>query len=60
MLEIVALVREAMGCTALEPVILNEASHEIPRQFLDCAKARQWLDWSPQRSLTQGLAETIA
>ena len=58
-LEIVALLREAMGRKDLEPVIQNEASHEIPRQFLDCTKARAWLDWHPRRTLAQGLAETI-
>jgi CDP-glucose 4,6-dehydratase len=58
-LEIVALLRQSMGRSNLEPVILNEASHEIPRQYLDCAKARAWLDWRPRRTLAQGLAETI-
>ncbi len=58
-LEIVALLREAMGRADLEPVILNEASHEIPRQYLDCSKARAWLDWRPKRTLAQGLSETI-
>jgi CDP-glucose 4,6-dehydratase len=61
-LDVAALVRtilRAMERTDLEPVILNEANHEIPRQFLDCSKARAWLDWKPRRTLEQGLAETI-
>lgn len=58
-LEIVALLLAALGRSDLAPVILNEASHEIPRQYLDCAKARAWLDWRAQRTLAQGLAETI-
>src|SRR6185436_8737738 len=38
----------------------NQATHEIPRQFLDCAKARKRLSWKPRRSLEDGLRETIA
>ena len=41
-------------------VVLNEATHEIPRQYLDCAKARRVLDWRPAHSLEDGLCETIA
>ena len=44
---------------ATEPVILNEATHEIPRQTLSCEKARRVLDWSSAYSLTDGLRETI-
>jgi CDP-glucose 4,6-dehydratase len=58
-LELVSMLLKSMQRTDLAPVILNEASHEIPRQFLDCAKAREWLNWKPKRSLEQGLAETI-
>jgi len=58
-LEIVARLQKAAGRTDLEPVILGEANHEIPRQYLDCAKAREWLDWRPKRSLDQGLSETV-
>jgi nucleoside-diphosphate-sugar epimerase len=43
----------------LAPVIQNEASHEIPRQFLDCSKARRELAWRPRRTLEQGVRETI-
>lgn len=42
-LEIVDRLLELMGKTDLRPTVLNEASHEIPRQFLDCAKARRVL-----------------
>jgi len=59
-LNIVARLQQATGRTDLAPVILGEASHEIPRQYLDCSKAREWLAWKPQRTLDQGLAETVA
>ena len=58
--QLVDSISKSMKRADLAPVILNEASHEIPEQFLDCAKARAWLDWKPRRTLEQGLAETIA
>jgi CDP-glucose 4,6-dehydratase len=39
--------------------VLNQASNEIPRQFLDCAKARARMDWRPSHSLDDSLAETV-
>jgi CDP-glucose 4,6-dehydratase len=59
-LEIVAALLEQMGREDLAPVVQNQATHEIPRQFLDCAKARKRLHWKPRRSLEDGLRETIA
>jgi len=44
----------------LEPEILNEASNEIPKQYLDCQKARRMLDWTPRFTLDEGLSEAIA
>ena len=58
-LEVVDRVLTVMDARALEPVILGEATHEIPRQFLDCAKARARMDWQPTRSFEQGLRETV-
>jgi CDP-glucose 4,6-dehydratase len=43
----------------LEPEIRNEASHEIQAQFLDAAKARRTLGWSPLFSLDDGLRRSI-
>jgi len=57
--EVVAAVLRAMGRTDLEPVILNEASREIPEQTLSCAKAKRVLGWTAGWNLEQGLAETI-
>jgi CDP-glucose 4,6-dehydratase len=60
-LEVVRKIIACMSpeCGALEPVILNEASHEIPKQYLSCAKARRLLDWQPLFSFEAGLRETI-
>jgi CDP-glucose 4,6-dehydratase len=58
-LEVVRIILEAMGKAALEPVILNEASREIPEQFLDCSKARRELDWKARYDFGMGLAETL-
>ena len=44
----------------LEPDILNEAVHEIRRQYLDAGKARKILGWSPLYTLETGLEKTIA
>jgi CDP-glucose 4,6-dehydratase len=59
-LEVVRAVLERMKKPALKPVILNEASHEITRQYLDCAKARRMMDWHPAFTFEQGLDEAIA
>jgi CDP-glucose 4,6-dehydratase len=49
-----------MGRADLVPVILGEASNEIPRQFLASGKARAMLGWQPRWSLDEALRETIA
>ncbi len=43
----------------LKPVIQNQASNEIPHQYLDSGKARQRLGGKPQFDLQQGLHRTI-
>lgn len=43
----------------LEPVILNEARHEIQEQNLCSDKAQRLLGWEPQYSLATSLQETI-
>jgi hypothetical protein len=58
-LDIVYRLLAIMGRPDLEPVILNEASHEIPRQYLDCSKARRMMDWRPAFTLDEGLMETV-
>lgn len=59
-LDIVNKILELMGKTHLAPKILNQAIYEIPRQYLDCTKARQMLGWQPKYNLDEALQETIA
>ena len=59
-LELVALILEAVGRPELVPVVLNQATNEIERQYLDCTKARRVLGWKPAFSLEQALARTVA
>ena len=57
--DVVNRILSVMGRPDLEPVILNEASHEIPHQYLDCSKARRMLDWRHEFTFEQGLMETV-
>jgi CDP-glucose 4,6-dehydratase len=57
--EVVARILELMNAADLTPVILSEASSEIREQYLNCAKARDLLDWHPKYDLDTGLSETI-
>jgi len=59
-LEMVALILAAAGRPELEPVIQNQASNEIERQYLDCAKARRVLGWEPRFTLPAALERTVA
>lgn len=59
-LDLVTLISRLMGQSDLKPMVLNEASHEIPHQYLSAEKARTQLGWKPQYTLEQGLQETIA
>jgi CDP-glucose 4,6-dehydratase len=57
-LDLVDRILKAMG-SKLEPVVLNQASNEIRRQFLSAARARRMLQWSPLFTLDQGIERTI-
>jgi CDP-glucose 4,6-dehydratase len=57
--EVVDLILRFMGKTSLRPRILSEATGEIPDQFLDCAKARRILNWTPRYDFAAGLGETV-
>jgi CDP-glucose 4,6-dehydratase len=59
-LEVVRLILKQLGKTDLAPRVLNEASREIPQQYLDCSKARWLLGWRPRFTLEEALEETIA
>jgi CDP-glucose 4,6-dehydratase len=58
-IQVVDEILSVMNKKNLVPTILNEASHEIPAQYLDCTKARRRLGWKPPRTLQEGLSETI-
>jgi CDP-glucose 4,6-dehydratase len=57
-LEVVAAVLRLMDST-LTPDVLGAPTHDIPRQFLSSAKARQRLGWRPRVGFESGLVETI-
>ncbi|MFN0006573.1 MAG: GDP-mannose 4,6-dehydratase [Planctomycetota bacterium] len=59
-LELVRTILRLAEREDLEPKILASAENEIPRQVLDCARARERLGWRPARGLEAGLRETIA
>jgi CDP-glucose 4,6-dehydratase len=58
-LELVSLILRAMD-SGLEPLVLNQASNEIRRQYLSAERARRMLAWSPLFNLDTGLARTIS
>jgi CDP-glucose 4,6-dehydratase len=57
-LEIVNKVLKSME-SYLEPVVLNESSNEIQKQYLSSDKARNLLGWKPEYSIEEGLKETV-
>ena len=57
-LEVVEKIKNAMGST-LSPLILNEATNEIPRQYLSSQKARKLLSWKPKYDFDSGMKKTI-
>jgi CDP-glucose 4,6-dehydratase len=58
-LEITNEILSLMNRLDLEPIILNQAKGESPRQYLSSKKAREMLQWKPTFSLREGLLETI-
>lgn len=49
----------AMGKSHLPLIILSQATSEIPRQYLDCTKARTLMNWRPRHDFESSLAATI-
>jgi CDP-glucose 4,6-dehydratase len=58
-LDVANRILAAMGKTHLELTVLGQASNEIPRQYLDCAKARARMNWTPRHDFDTSLASTI-
>ncbi len=56
--QIVKRVLKVMG-SDLEPLIMNQAHHEIHAQYLDASLAKSELGWQPRFSLDQGLVQTV-
>ena len=59
-LDVVERIRTLTGRSDLNPIVLNQASNEIPRQHLSSAKAHAKIGWRPHYTLEDGLKETIA
>jgi CDP-glucose 4,6-dehydratase len=57
--ELVALILEKME-SSLKADVRNEATNEIPHQYLDSSRARKELGWEPLYTLEEGLTRTIA
>jgi CDP-glucose 4,6-dehydratase len=58
-LELTHKILKLMGREDLQPVILNQAEHEIRHQYLSAKKARKLLGWKPKYNLDEALKETI-
>ena len=58
-LELTNKILKLMGRTDLEPLILNQAEHEIRHQYLSAKKAKEMLEWKPKYDIDSALAETI-
>lgn len=57
-LAVVALIQEMMGLD-IEPLVMGEATAEIPAQYLDSTLARRELGWLPTVGLDEGMQRTI-
>jgi CDP-glucose 4,6-dehydratase len=57
-IELVERILQSMK-SDLKPVIRNEATNEIRRQYLSAEKARRVLGWKPMFTLDEGLKRTI-
>ena len=59
-LAMVNKISEILGRDDLQPIILDQAKHEIPNQYLASDKAGDRLGWEPAWSLEAGLRKTVA
>ncbi len=58
-LEMVDQIRKLCAREDLQADVRNEASNEIPAQYLDPSKAKRVLKWQPKFGLADGLQRTI-
>lgn len=58
-IDLVNRILKLMDRTDLGPLIFNETSNEIRKQYLDCTKARKRLNWKANFPLDDGLRKTI-
>lgn len=58
-IEMAQMVLRVMGREDLPLTVLNNATNEIPRQYLDCSKARTRMNWHPLHTTEEGLAATV-
>lgn len=57
--EMASLVLKVLGRSDLPLTILNQATNEISRQYLDCTKARTRMQWVPRHTVEQALRATV-
>ncbi len=60
-LSVIAMAEHILAAVGVSPplTIMNQASNEIPRQYLDCRKARERLGWQPRHDISGALRETV-
>lgn len=58
-LDLVRKILSLMGREDLQPIIQDQAAHEIRHQYLSAEKARRVLGWQPAWTLEEGLTETV-
>ena len=58
--ELVSLIGRLAGREDLPPAVLDQATNEIPHQFLSAERARAELGWKPEFTLEGGLTATVA
>ena len=58
-LDVARGILDLMGKSHLGLNVLNQAVNEIPRQYLDCAKARTRLGWRPAHTFDSAMRETV-
>jgi CDP-glucose 4,6-dehydratase len=59
-LEITQAIVDISDYPDLKPIILNQVSHEITKQYLASDKAHRLLGWRAQHAMDAGLRETLA